>query len=230
LHQIACREQPIIVSPSRLQLLHALGSKAPLAARRLFAPGEDRMIAILVNAASMLLSMGSAYADGPAVPVQLSTPGCQGEGCRDSGEWVANADLPLFADVHGGQPMGRIARGTRVTALRGLVVTTRVGIGVTLSSAAHLPGDASRQSLVPLPAGTRIRTLYYEGEGIVIAIAPSGERIGIEQSAFRVVTDFVATDWVRLRLPDGRTAWPNRREQFRCSSHIDDTPGECRGI
>ena len=74
------------------------------------------------------------------------------------------------------------------------------------------------------------QALYDEGEGIVIAMLPDGRRIGIAQSDFREISPFAATDWVRLRLPDGRTGWSNRRDAFLCSSHMDDEPGQCRGI
>jgi len=183
---------------------------------------------MLAAAGVAILSAASPAEQSPRVP--LSTPGCQGEGCYDTGDWVAEADLPLFAAPGGATPIGTIARGTRVTALGGLILTIRPGSGVTIGTAMHLPADPNGKSLIRVPAGTRIRTLYDEGEGIVIAVIPDGRRIGIGRNDFRQVTPFVATDWVRLRLPDGRTGWSNRRDAFLCSSHMDDEPGQCRGI
>jgi hypothetical protein len=189
------------------------------------------MIAVrrmLVAAGIAMLSVASGTAH--PTPAPLSTPGCQGEGCYDTGEWVAEADLPLFAAPGAAKPVGTITRGTKVTALEGRILTTRRGIGVTIGTAMHLPADPPGRSLIRVPAGTRIRTLYDEGEGIVIAMLPDGRRIGIARDDFREITPFAATDWVRLRLPGGRTGWSSRRDAFLCSSHMDDEPGQCRGI
>lgn len=181
-------------------------------------------------AATGIAMLSTASGAVQPLPVPLSTPGCQGEGCYDTGEWVAEADLPLFAAPGSAKPIGTIARGTKVTAIEGRILTTRRGTGMTIGTAMHLPADPRGQSLVRVRGGTRIRTLYDEGEGIVIAMLPDGRRIGIARGDFREIKPFTATDWVRLRLPDGCTGWSNRRDAFLCSSHMDDEPGQCRGI
>jgi hypothetical protein len=171
-----------------------------------------------LSAIMPLLLLAGQAAPAPAAVV---TPGCQGEGCFHKGKWVAERDMPLFARPGSTKQVGWVRKGMRVTALGGVIRTTRVGTGMTLEAARHLPADGSGTSLVPLPKGARIRTLYYEGEGIVIAIAPGDRRIGIEQGSFRELQHYRATDWVRLRLPGGRTGWSNRRVDFACSSHSD---------
>jgi len=179
------------------------------------------------------LALAAAAPHGPPTAPIIS-PGCQGELCYDNGRWIATRDLPLFDRPDGKRRIGTIRKGTEVVAIEGEIVTTKVGLARMLRGGDYLHGYGSQGPPVRVRKGELVYLLHLEGEGLHAAMTRDGRRISINNYAgdgnpidYRQLRPYAATDWVKVRLPDGRVGWSRPREDFLCSSHIDDMPGQC---
>lgn len=184
------------------------------------------------------LALALAVASPPPPPrAPIVTKGCQGEGCYETGSWIAKRTLPLFDRVNGRRRTGTIRKGTRVLAIESRVVTTQVGVGRMLRSGDYLHNYGADGPRTHVRKGELVYLLYDEGEGLHAAMTRGRRRISVNDYAgdgepinFLKLRSYAATDWVKVRLPDGRIGWSRPRNSFRCASHMDDIPGQCRSI
>ncbi|WP_028969007.1 hypothetical protein [Sphingomonas sp. URHD0057] len=179
-----------------------------------------------MRARSALLLLAAICA-GPADARPLRAPvvslGCQGEGCFDRGNWLVTKALPLYARPFAAKALATLPKGTRLTVLGGQIWTTRIGTAVLNKEVANY--DPNGKLLIRLPRVSRIRLLYSEGEGYFAGRAADGRDVTIVQDDFRVLVNFRATDWVSVRLADGRRGWIRHDyEALDCSSYYDDSP------
>lgn len=183
----------------------------------------------MIGIFSLALALAAAPPSHPRAPIV--TEGCQGEGCYTTGHWVAERTLPLFDRVNGRRRIGTILAGTSVVALESRVVTTRVGLGRMLRGGEYLHNYGSEGPRTHVRKGELVYLLYYEGEGYHVAMTRAGRRISVSDAGdgltdFRTLRPYAATDWVKLRLPDGRIGWSRRWGSFRCAIYMDDIPGQ----
>lgn len=187
----------------------------------------------------MTFALALLMAAGAHAPIRapVISPGCQGELCYSTGSWIAKRDLPLFDRVNGTRRIGTIRKGTHVEALEGRVVTTKVGLARMLVTGDYLHGYGSKGPRVHVRKGELVYLLHLEGEGLFAAMTRDGRRISIngdpgdgDSVDYRKLLSYEATDWVKVRLPNGHVGWSTPREDFLCSDHMDDMPGQCGGI
>jgi hypothetical protein len=183
------------------------------------------MIRIALVAAAAAIT--AAPAPSPPPPrLPIVSPGCQGEACWDRGLWIVTAPLALYARPFAPRPIATLRTGARLTALGGQVWTTRLGSAVLTRPLVNTDRDG--KVTARLAKGTVVRILYSEGEGYFAAIAPDGTRVTAFMDEFRELRRFRATDWVRVRLADGRTGWIRHDyDRLDCSSYYDDRD-DCR--
>lgn len=151
------------------------------------------------------LALSLPLASEATRPMVVSV-GCQGEACGIDRNWVSDKSQSLFVTPGGARRVGTVRRGMKAQILAQRILTLRVGHGL-VTQALTLHALEKTGAVVELHRGSRLRTLYYDSEGVVIAIAPSGQRIGIDQDDFRQISRFFAEDWWRVRLADGRVGW-----------------------
>jgi hypothetical protein len=168
----------------------------------------------------MISIFAAALTAQPAsAALQLVTEGCQFEGCRSSGEWIAKRDVPVYAALRSRHRIGVVRIGQHVHVLGTWIVTTKVGVAVLKSELHYSPQPPSRAEL-HLKPGTRLRVLFYEGEGYLRMMTPAGQRIDLDEESARTITPFHAIDWVKLRLPNGRIGWSNELQSFDCNDAL----------
>jgi hypothetical protein len=175
------------------------------------------------SALVLLSAIWAGPADARPLRAPVVSPGCQGEGCFDRGNWLVTGALPLYARPFAPKLLATLPKGTRLTALGGQIWTTRIGAAILQKEVINYDRDG--KVVIRLRKGSRVRLLYDEGEGVVAARAADGRKIEIGDGEFRMLVSFRATDWVRVRLADGRRGWIRHDyEALDCSSHYDDGP------
>jgi hypothetical protein len=151
---------------------------------------------------------------------------CPGECCvyRD---WVAEKPVRAHRDMSRRSPLVfTVAKGERVDALTGTVVTTRAGIArVTAESAviAHTNTRTTEQSTVRARRGDALYLLTPHGEGFytawfrgrllgdveaVLLPAPAADGSGIQQGD--VEREPVIVWWAKIRNARGQIGWTNQ--------------------
>jgi hypothetical protein len=178
---------------------------------------------------TVTLALAALAVASPAPPLKLPvvTPGCQGEACWTKGVWIVKAPLPLYAKPGAPKPVATLRKGLRITALDGIIRTTRIGTAVLVQDIDYVEPGGER---VRLMKGASVRVLYDEGEGYFGGLAPDGRPIQLEYEQFRTLTEFRADDWVRVRLPSGRIGWIRHDyDRLDCSSYYDDYD-RCRAL
>lgn len=175
----------------------------------------------IASIAALMLVLSSAVASAHPTPrLPIITQGCQGEGCFVEGVWPAKLSVPLYARAGDAKPIGTVSKGKRLTALRRVILTTRVGSAVLTKD---VPDYAGGKLTPLLKKGTRVGILLHKGEGVYVALVPSGAKAQVHDDEFRAITKFHATDWVDVLVEDGRRGWIQYDySALACSSHYDD--------
>jgi hypothetical protein len=171
---------------------------------------------------AVFLALAAIAATGGAPRPPSIRDGCQGEWCTDSGTWIVNTPVELYAKPNLPWPIAMLRKGMRLKALGGIVITTRVGTGVLTQP--YEDHDSNGGLTTQVDRGARIYILSYIGEGVVEARALDGRELTVGDGEYEVTREWIAHDWVRVRLPNGRTGWilHDDDEKFDCSSNYDD--------
>lgn len=168
---------------------------------------------ILVALPGGLLAQESAGISTPEPALPYVDKGaCPFEGCR-YGAWTARKDMPVYDTWQEGRKQaGTVAKGNKVTALGGIVVTFKPGV-------IHMDRDLPEKNL---RRGDTILTYTYLGEGVSKAWVngrfyealdisftkwPNGMGCGGAHCAATYLDLGTKEWWAELKLPTGATVW-----------------------
>lgn len=149
--------------------------------------------------------------------------------CCTYREWFADAPMPVFRRRDPRGPVAfRLARGERVVAITGVVVTHKAGIA-KLPWPLHIgeltpsvePTSSVRDAVVHVlrPSGEGWDLFWYQGRTYVGQTSDydgseeTVSRLGVRSSARRDRP--VYTWWAHIRDDRGRTGWTPRTDRFR---------------
>jgi len=160
---------------------------------------------------------------GPPIPYE-DVGACPFEGCVYR-EWAANAPVEIHTDRTLTAPVAfSLAAGERVTAIGGVVVTTRPGR--VAFDAPHDVDAAGGQ--VHIEPGQTLYLLTSEGEGFMKAWFNGRLYQGVDTSTFfnggcaggprpctgRIVEPWMFEWWVQIRNAAGTVGWTNEPDKF----------------
>jgi len=161
--------------------------------------------------------------DGPPIPYE-DVGACPFEGCVYR-EWIANAPVEIHEDR---SPSSRVAfslvAGENVTALGGVVVTTRPG-RVEFDMAADVEASSGRIHVEP---GQPLFLMTSQGEGFMRAWFNGRIYEGVDTATFsnggcaggprpcvgRLVERWQFEWWVQIRNSAGQVGWTREPEKF----------------
>lgn len=187
---------------------------------------------VWIVATGVALFMGDTLvaqrAARPRIPFE-DPGGCPFEGCQ-YGEWTTRAPVPVRADRRDNAPVVfTLAAGEPVTAVDGVVVTTRLGI-VRFSRADEIETDFDdwTRGALHLNAGETLYLLHSIGEGwyrawfdgVVRDIDMSSVMGNITcettpaACAGRVIQKGQYQWWVQIRNRQGQLGWSRETEKF----------------
>jgi hypothetical protein len=172
---------------------------------------------------AVFLALAAIAATGGVAPQPpIIRDGCQGEWCSDMGTWIVNGPVEFYPRPNSSRPIAMLRKGTRLKALGGIVITTRVGTGVLTQP--YEDHDSNGRLTVQIDKGARIYILSDIGEGIVVAQTLDGRELTVGHDEYEATSAWIAHDWVRVRLPNGRIGWVEHDDdgKFDCSSLFDD--------
>lgn len=162
----------------------------------------------------------SAGIDNPPIPYE-DHGACPFEGCVYR-EWVVSKDTSIYKDKERNSPIVfAVKRGERVTAVTGVVVTTKPGKVEVLK-------DTFLESVGKVHKGDIIYLLTYKGEGFwkvwykgklfeasfPIVTQPGAEWRREESKDFRLIQENQSIWWVELKNNNGQIGWSNQPENF----------------
>jgi hypothetical protein len=169
----------------------------------------------------------AASQGGDPPPVPYEDPGaCPFEGCSYSyRQWTTKRSTDVLSQRRTDAPVVfRLAEGEKVTALGGIVITTRAG-RVEFRSPTKLKSPDGAFEVVP---GEPLHLLTYEGEGFFHVWFKGRLYRSVDAAAFyngvcevrplactgKIVEKSQTEWWVQLRNRDGRVGWVLETGQF----------------
>ena len=156
---------------------------------------------------------------GPAIPYE-DVGACPFECCVYR-QWIANKATVLHADRRSNSPViFNVRKGEKVTAITGVVITTRVGTAMMLKP--DTLGPARRN--LSLKAGDVLYLLTYEGEGFYkVWFKGSMFSYGLDDPSVKILSNPQSVWWVKMRNKQGQIGWRNQPENFdnkdQCAHH-----------
>jgi hypothetical protein len=180
-------------------------------------------LTLCVALMSPLAAAQNPPAEGPPVPFE-DVGACPSEACA-YGEWIARQPVVALRERQRGSRVAfTVFKGGRVTALTGVVVTTRAG-----RAQFRVPHEMnSRSGRLRVEPGQTLYLLTYQGEGFTKAWFNGQLYDQLDASdvfnaacqndpgrcAGRVVEPPQYEWWVQVRSAAGREGWTNRPEAF----------------
>jgi hypothetical protein len=170
-----------------------------------------RVAVLLFGSASTALAASSGetppnpYEDWGACPFE----------CCTYREWRASSAATAYTDRAESSPIAfSIAKGEKVRAITGVVVTTRYGM-VKLRTAMKIgiPKTAkSPDPILSLQAGEAIYTLHYEGEGSYLfwykgSVSSDEVADSADDEHFEVVSKPETVWWAKVQSVNGQVGW-----------------------
>jgi hypothetical protein len=129
--------------------------------------------------------------------------------CCTYRNWQAEKDVVVRGDRRADAPEAfRVQKGEWVTALTGVVITTKPGVA-TVTRSVSLAG-------VQAKVGDTVEVLTYAGEG-AFTLRYRGKVIKPNldyMNSLRVLSSPESVWWVKLRNAEGRTGWSNNPQAF----------------
>jgi hypothetical protein len=142
-------------------------------------------------------------------PRPFEDPGACPFECCVYRDWVAEKDIPIYAERSTDSPvLARLQKGESVTALTGVVVTTRPGLARVTRS---LSLDGVRAKV-----GDVVELLTYGGEGTYKlrfqgrVIGPNGDYM----NSLTITASPESVWWVKVKSKRGQTGWSNAPDAF----------------
>ena len=135
---------------------------------------------------------------------------CPFEGCTYR-MWTAREPVQVLTDRNAAAPVAfTLNRGDRVTAVTGVVVTTRPG-RVTFTAPTEIDSAIGR---LTMQAGETIYLLTPTGEGHHVASVRGRIVRDIDGGIGTLVERVTFEWWVQVRNTEGRTGWVSVSRQF----------------
>jgi hypothetical protein len=147
---------------------------------------------------------------------------CPGEGGCMFAEWAAREPLTLYADHRtSAKALGRLTKHERVNGLSSLLVPTRLGSCSVRRAVTGTDEKTGRD--VRLTPGTILRTIYYQGEGFLLAYVNGAMvSVGGMGDELDCGTEPTYELWLQVRTKSGTTAWTNNRDALIGTSRYDE--------
>lgn len=156
----------------------------------------------------LVMSAGPTSAQGPKLPYK-DVGACPFECCTYRG-WVANKNTIIYKEMRKGSPVAfRVKKRERVTAITGVVITTKAGQVKALKS-------FTTDSGVQIRANDIFYLLTYRGEGFYL-IWYKGKKFedqAYDQADMKVLSEPNAVWWVKIRNRRGQIGWTKLPENF----------------
>jgi hypothetical protein len=182
------------------------------------------LVTLVFGLGAMCGSLTAQDDSGPPVPFE-DVDACPFEGCVYR-EWNATAPVNVRVERRGNAAiLFRAAAGEKVTALTGVVITTRAG-----HARLRWPTDLeTSEGTIRLNAGEVLYLLTYQGEGYtkawlrgrLLEWADISEFIGnlrCEPPATNCPVDPVVQPenewWIQIRNSDGQVGWTDEPDKF----------------
>ncbi len=178
---------------------------------------------VAVLAASCVAGEQAPVRTGPPIPYE-DVGACPFEGCIYR-EWVANAPVEIRTDRTASSPVAfTLTRGERVTAVTGVVITTRPG-RVEFDMAQDVEASGGQIHVEP---GQPLYLLTSQGEGFMKGWFNGRLYEGIDTATFsnggcaggprpcvgRLVEPWQFEWWVQIRNAAGRIGWTREPDKF----------------
>ena len=182
---------------------------------------------LILLAALLIVARPSAQsANSSQPPIPFEDPGaCPFEGCVYDNSWVANRAVNIRAERRADAPIAfRLKRGEKITALTGVVVTTRPGRVLLHGS------KTIHKNRVPIviPPGETIYLLTYQGEGFTKIWYRDEIYTDVDVASFddeycqrfrdrcngKIVERWSAIWWIQIRNAAGNVGWTNEGAAF----------------
>ena len=181
--------------------------------------------------AVLVAALAAGCVAGEQVPVQTGPPipyedvgACPFEGCTYR-EWVANAPVEIRTERTLSSPVAfALTRGERVTAVTGVVITTRPG-RVEFDMAQDIEASGGRIHVEP---GQPLYLLTSQGEGFMKAWLNGRMYESVDTATFsnggcaggprpcvgRLVERWQFEWWVQIRNAAGKIGWTREPDKF----------------
>ena len=180
---------------------------------------------------ALVAALTAGCASGEQLPVQAGPPipyedvgACPFEGCVYR-EWVANAPVEIRADRTLTAPVAfAVGAGEKVTAVNGVVITTRPG-RVEFDSPHDIDASGGR---IHIESGQSLYLLTSQGEGFMKAWFDGRLYEGVDTATFsngacaagprpcvgRIVEPWQFEWWLQVRNAAGKVGWTREPEKF----------------
>ena len=181
-----------------------------------------KLLGVLLGA-SLSLAQQPAASPGPPVPYE-DAGACPFEGCVYR-TWTANRAVVVRTQRRAEAPVAfRLAKGARVQALTGVVVTHKAG-RVEFPTAVEL---SATPEAVQIEAGERLYLLTYKGEGLLESLVQWSPLRDLDGSTFigggcntlsgrcrgTIVEQPTRTWWVQVEDAGRPIGWSSEPEAF----------------
>lgn len=182
-----------------------------------------RLLAVLLLGAGLSATRQPAVSPGPPVPYE-DEGACPFEGCVYR-TWTANRTVAVRAQRRADAPVAfRLAKGARVQALTGVVITLRAG-RVEFPKPVELSTGSER---LRIEAGETLYLLTYRGEGFTKAWFKGRVYDNLDGSSFfngacerfpercagKIVERPIRIWWVQVEGARKRVGWTSETEAF----------------
>jgi hypothetical protein len=158
----------------------------------------------------LCLLTGNSRAQGPKLPY-TDSGACPFECCTYR-QWTANKATVILSSMKDGSSIAfRVKKGEKVTAITGVVITTRAGIIKVLQNT-----TTGENSKLHVKAGDILYLLTYQGEGFYKTWY-KGKIFSdafYENTALKQVNEPQAIWWVKFKNRKGRIGWTRLPENF----------------
>jgi hypothetical protein len=208
-------------------------TKIRLAPNAAFDVSTDGLVALKKSGASKavisaMVTRGSEGSSRTPAPAQASEtfpslPNvCPGEGGCMFTTWAPREALTLYGEPRASATsVGRLAKHERVTGVSSLLVPSKPGSCTVRRTVTATDQKTNRD--VRLTPGTVLRTIYYQGEGFMLAsVNGSMVSVGGMGEELECGVEPVYELWLQVRTKAGLSGWTNKREALIGTSRYDE--------
>jgi len=160
------------------------------------------------------LTASSQRTAGPPIPYE-DNGACPGECCAYR-EWTAKTVTGLRADRRSNSPVTyTVRKGEKVTAITGVVITTRAGQARILkpTTIEGIPARTGDTFYLLTPHGEGWGTVWYKGRFL------EAQLFGVPWPAVKYLSEPQTVWWVQIKNRKGQTGWSNQTANFSCKDN-----------
>lgn len=160
------------------------------------------------------LTASSQRTAGPPIPYE-DNGACPGECCTYR-EWIAKTLIGLRADRRSNSPVTyTVRKGEKVTAITGVVITTRPGQARILkpTTIEGIPARTGDTFYLLTPHGEGWGTVWYKGRFL------EAQLFGVPWPAVKYLSEPQTVWWVQIKNRKGQMGWSNQTASFSCKDN-----------